>query len=80
MSNNFQEDLFIGTEMGPTIKRDHGDRTFSIVFPPQMQFMTASRASLKVVHDKYNTVGEANRGRLHELLDVFIDDLLKKEV
>lgn len=74
-----EEDVFISDVIsGPTVGRDYANKKFYVEFnTDSKEFFTGRRSELKIVHTKYSTVGEANRGYIHELLDHFIDDLIK---
>ena len=77
------EDVQIaGSElMGPTSSRDWENKTFKITFNRDTKtWLEGERSELRIVHEKYRTVGEANRGQLHELLESFINDMINETV
>ena len=73
------EDVFLtsdGELAGPTVSRNWKDETITIRFNRDTKaWLHGAHSNRKIIHSKYATIGEANRGRLHELLDSFIDDV-----
>lgn len=77
--DDFEEETIIGVVgkeiQGPvtriTLKPPF---VFTITFGSNTEWL---KNSTKIVHDKYKTIGEANRGWLHEVLNRQIDKFME---
>ncbi len=71
MSKTFEEHVGIGVDEGPTVRMDYGEEKFTVSFADATKGYFQNE--LEILHEKYRTIGEGNRGYLHERLDDFID-------
>ena len=76
------EDVMLSADgelVGPTTSRDWENKTFTITFNRDTkEWLQGAHAQLLIKHPWYQTVGEARQGRLHDLLNYFLNDMINE--